>query len=306
MTIRYLRIFISVVDYQTMNAASKALHISQPSISQAIAEMEDYYEVKLFDRLSKRLYLTDNGRRLLPYARYIVSTFDSMELEMKNSSARPTVRLGATIVFSTCFLPEIAKRLRDGPMQIQPDITVVNTKAVEEMLLNSELDIGVVEGSTSDPNIIRTHLLTDQLCLICSKNHKFYGQSISMEDLQGESVISREDFSYLRNYLHELAQKFRVTYRETWRCSGNEAILSAVRSGHGVTLVSSILVANELKSGEFYSIPIKDVHMTREFFLVYHKNKFIYPALQETIRTCTEYVQEVIEQEQSSSHFILP
>ena len=46
--------------------------------------------------------------------------------------------------------------------------------------------------------------------------------------------------------------------------------------------------------------------MTREFFLVYHKNKFIYPALQETIRTCTEYVQEVIEQEQSSSHFILP
>ena len=59
-----------------------------------------------------------------------------------------------------------------------------------------------------------------------------------MEDLQGESVISREDFSYLRNYLHELAQKFRVTYRETWRCSGNEAILSAVRSGHGVTLVS--------------------------------------------------------------------
>ena len=61
-----------------------------------------------------------------------------------------------------------------------------------------------------------------------------------------------------------------------------------------------------MKSGEFYSIPIKDVHMTREFFLVYHKNKFIYPALQETIRTCTEYVQEVIEQEQSSSRFILP
>ncbi|WP_434311054.1 LysR family transcriptional regulator [Hominifimenecus sp. rT4P-3] len=306
MTIRYLRIFIAVVDYQTMNAASKALHIAQPSISQAIAEMENYYGIKLFDRLSKRLYLTDNGRRLLPYARYIVSSFDTMELELKHVAAKPLVRLGATIVFSTCFLPEIVKRMEDDFMQIELNIRVTNTKTVEQMILDSELDIGIVEGVISDPNIICTHLLTDQLCLICSKKHKFYGQSITMEDLQGESVISRESYSYLTNYLLQLAKQHGVTYREIWRCSGNEAILSAVRSGHGVTIASSILVADELNSGEFYAIPIKDVTLLREFSIVYHKNKFIYPALTETIEMCQRYVQEVIKREQETTHFILP
>lgn len=306
MTIRYLRIFIAVVDYQTMNAASKALHIAQPSISQAIAEMEDYYGLKLFDRLSKRLYLTDNGRRLLPYARYIVSSFDTMELELKHAAAKPLVRLGATVVFSTCFLPEIVKRLEGGFMQIELNIRVTNTKTVEQMILDSELDIGIVEGVISDPNILCTHLLTDQLCLICSRKHKFYGQSITIEDLQGESVISRESYSYLTNYLRQLTKQHGVTYREIWRCSGNEAILSAVRSGHGVTIASSILVADELNSGEFYAIPIKDVTLLREFSIVYHKNKFLYPALHQTIDACKNYVQEVIEREQKTTRFILP
>ncbi|MCI8869467.1 MAG: LysR family transcriptional regulator [Lawsonibacter sp.] len=306
MTIRHLRIFIAVVDHQTMNAASRALHIAQPSISQAIAEMERYYGIRLFDRLSRRLYLTDTGQRLLPYARYIVSTYDTMDLELKNAAANSTVRLGSTIVFATCFLPEIAWRLQAPPLPIQTNITITNTKTVESLLLNSELDLGVVEGVISHPDIISTHLLTDRLYLICGQRHKFYGKSITMEDLQGETVISRESYSFLRNYFDQLAREHNVAYQESWRCSGNEAILSAVRSGHGVTLVSSILVANELKSGEFYAIPIKDVSLSRKFSLVYHKNKFLYPALQKTIRVCTEHVQEIIRQEMDTTQFVLP
>ncbi len=243
---------------------------------------------------------------MLSYARYIVSTFDNMEMDLKNAAANPTIRLGATIVFSTCFLPEIIRRMQSCNPPIQAKITTINTLSVEQMILNSELDLGIVEGAVSDPHIIRIHLITDQLSLICSRNHKFYGRTITIQDLQDEPVISREDHSYLRNYLLKLAKKHNVTYREFWRCSGNEAVLSAVRSGLGIALTSSILIADELKSGDFYSIPIEGIDPKREFSLIYHKNKFLYPALKKTVQICQEYVHEVVIREQNTTKFILP
>ncbi|RDY25102.1 LysR family transcriptional regulator, partial [Romboutsia weinsteinii] len=71
MTIRHLKIFITVVDCGKMRKAADKLYMSQPSVSQAISELEKHYEVKLFERLSQRLYITEDGKLLLSYARYI-------------------------------------------------------------------------------------------------------------------------------------------------------------------------------------------------------------------------------------------
>ena len=85
MNIRHLKIFITVADCGKMSEAAEKLFISQPSVSQAIKEIEDYYGVKLFERLSKKLYITDSGKLLLRYARHIVGSFNEMESALKNS-----------------------------------------------------------------------------------------------------------------------------------------------------------------------------------------------------------------------------
>ena len=82
MTIRHLKVFLAVAETGKMSAAADQLFIAQPSVSQAIADIEKYYNVRLFERLSRKLYITPAGERLLDYARHIVALFDEMELEM--------------------------------------------------------------------------------------------------------------------------------------------------------------------------------------------------------------------------------
>ena len=79
MTLRHLRIFVTVCETGSMTAAAQILYIAQPAISLAVSEMEEHYKVRLFDRISRRLYLTDSGRQALEYARHIIALFDEME-----------------------------------------------------------------------------------------------------------------------------------------------------------------------------------------------------------------------------------
>ena len=71
MTIRHLRVFIAVAETERMSAAARRLYVAQPTVSQTVAEIEAHYGVRLFERLSKKLYITPDGARLLGYARHI-------------------------------------------------------------------------------------------------------------------------------------------------------------------------------------------------------------------------------------------
>lgn len=94
MTFRHLKIFVTVCETGSMTAAASQLFIAQPSISLAISEMEDYYGVKLFDRISRKLYLTENGRRALQYARHIIDLLDEMEQGVRDVDAMGRLKVG--------------------------------------------------------------------------------------------------------------------------------------------------------------------------------------------------------------------
>ena len=94
-----------------MTGAANRLFTAQPSVSLAIREMEEYYGVKLFDRISKKLFLTEAGHQVLEYARHIIALFDEMEQEVRNPDMSGTLRVGASITVGTFLLPGYVKEL---------------------------------------------------------------------------------------------------------------------------------------------------------------------------------------------------
>lgn len=84
MTIRHMKIFVAVCRQGSVTGAAQALYLAQPSVSLAIRELEEYYGVRLFDRISRRMQLTQEGRQMFSYASHIVSLFDEMEQSIKN------------------------------------------------------------------------------------------------------------------------------------------------------------------------------------------------------------------------------
>ena len=105
MTLRHLRIFLAVCQEGTATAAAKKLYIAQPTISVAIRELESHYRITLFDRIGRRLFLTDAGEQLRSYAQHIVSLLEEMEVRTQDWEETGTLRLGSSITIGTARLP---------------------------------------------------------------------------------------------------------------------------------------------------------------------------------------------------------
>lgn len=280
MSIRHLRIFIMVASLKNMSAAAEKLFITQPSVSQAIKEIEQYYGVKLFERLSKKLYLTESGEYLLRYAIHIVQSFDEMENMMRNKSDNIALRIGASITVGSCLLNQILNQLEEKNNKITTQIYVRNTREIEKMLLDSELDVALVEGTVTSKDLISKPVYQDKLIIVVGKGHKFYNRDeISIKELQGEDIISREEGSGSKTIFDNILKSNQIEVNIKWSSTDTGAIKDAVLESRGLAVLSRLMVEKELKKGTLHQVSLKEVSMFREIFVVYHKNKFMSESL---------------------------
>lgn len=294
MTIRHLKIFIAVCDYGKMSLAAEKLFMAQPSVSQAIAEIEQHYGVKVFERLSKKLYITEAGENLLKYARHIVSSFEEMEENLLNKSSSISLKIGATITVGTCVLNDILNDFKMKKPNINTQVFVENTNQVEEMILKSSLDIGIVEGIIKSQDIITIPIVSDELILVCSPSHEFSSlDSINAEKLNNQDFILREEGSGTRELFEKKIEKMGITINKKWVCNNSEAIKNAVISNQGLTVISQMLVRKEIEDKRLHAVKISDIKLARNFYLAYHKNKYLSDNLKSFISTCMDYRQSI-------------
>lgn len=285
MTIRHLKIFTAVVECGNMHRAAGQLFISQPSVSQAVKELETYYNVKLFDRVSQKLHLTPVGSMYYDHAKRIIAAFDSLDLAIKNAAAHPTLRFGASISVGTCLLNDILDQLELVFPDLDTHVIINNTTAIERHILNSVLDLAIVEGSITNSELVLVPVFQDELVIIVGKKHPFYRlDSIALEQLRGQDYISREDESANRNQFEQLLMQNHIFVNKKWLCTNTEAIKEAVIHGRGFSILSKMITAREVERGSLKIIPVENVLVERTFHLIYHKDKFLSPAMQEAIR----------------------
>jgi len=287
MTLRHLKIFITVCDAGSMTAAAKKLYITQPSVSQAIAELEAHYHTRLFERLGRQLYITEAGKKLLSYARHILSLMEQAERELNDLSSSGTLRLGASMTIGTYLLSDMIKSFLSIYPEVQILTTVDNTKVIEEMILSDQLDLALVEGPTHSADIVEETFRKDELVLICSPEHPWAAKKqIEMRELNDCSFIVREEGSGTRE-IFEIAM---ASKKIKWKISGiynnTESIKNAVAAGIGIAVLSKLAVENEIKSGRIAMVKIHDLIFTRPFNLIYHKNKFFTPFMKSFKTIC--------------------
>lgn len=290
MTLRHLRIFIAVADCGKMNAAANKLYISQPTVSQAIKELEEHYNMLLFERLGKKLHITENGKELLYYARSIVKQFDDMEEKIFESNYLEKIRIGATLTVGNCILGNVIKRFKELNPKTEIYSYINNTKNIEEKLLQSELDIGIVEGMITSPNLVAVPVVNDHLVLVCSTKHPFAKRkTINLQELENESFAIREEGSGTRalfeNYMHEHGVPIKVVVEG----SSIDVIKKAIIENQCLSVISIRLVEEEIKKGEIYVIPYSESSWDRYFSVVYHKNKVITDEMNTLIEVVENY-----------------
>lgn len=279
-TFRHLKIFVTIAEYGTMRKAAEVLYISQPSVSQAIQELEEHYGVKLFDRLSRRIYITEAGKLLLSYAQQMMRLTEAMDETMEQAASAPILRIGGSVTVGTVYLEDLISKLEKQIPGIDSRVTIHNTSIIEQLVLTSELDFAIVEGLVNNEELIQRIVCEDKLMIVVGRTHPLYSaSSLSLRQLQGQALISREQGSAERNQFVQLMAEKNIHMVKKWCCTNTEAIKHAAIAGRGIAILSQKLITYELETGLLRVLPIKHAIMKRNFKLILHKNKILSPEL---------------------------
>ena len=257
MTLRHFRIFLAVCETLNMTQAARQLHISQPSVTQAIHEMENHYGLMLFERLGRHIYLTAAGENLKQYAYQILSLCQQAEASLTAMQHQLPIRLGVSITIGDIFLVELLTHCR----QIHPEWDILsaihNTEELEQLLMEDKLDLALVEGRVHSPYLVSRPIITDYLTLIASPDSEWSRKAITApQDLDGMPVFVREQGSGTRDLFERVLEDHHLTCRIIGVYNNSEAIKKAVMANLGVSVLSRRLVQNEIETGRLVELPV--------------------------------------------------
>lgn len=229
MTIRHLKIFIEVADSGKMSIAASKFYISQPTVSQIIRELEEHYHVRLFERISQKLYITPNGQQLLNTARKIVADFDAMEQSMANLNQKEIFRIGVTPSLDADTLSEVVDSLIFRCPENDYSIFYTNDSNIEERLLAYEIDVGIMAGPSRSNDLINIPLINDYLAILCPCTHELFDrESLCSDDLKNQNFAISEKGSFAHQVLDNLIHSNHLTIHPFWETSDINAIKKAV------------------------------------------------------------------------------
>lgn len=284
MTIRHLKIFIAVYREMSVTKAAEKLHMAQPGVSLAIRELEEAYHVRLFDRINRRLSVTDAGRMLFDYAGHIVSSFEQMESAMMSPQGAGSIHLGSSITVGNFLIPDAICRFHERYPDCRVSVSVDNSHRIIRKVLRNEMDFGVVEDRGSYEQLTEVPFMEDRLYFVCRADHPLTGQeTVTLGELCRYPFFMREPGSAARGITDSLMKNRQQKYEIFLESVSNQVLIHAVQKYPGITVLSSRLIGRELEEGKLKLLPVYPESFRRQFLIVHHRQKYISRLMGELI-----------------------
>lgn len=294
MTLRHLRIFVAVCHYGSITKAAQALHIAQPSVSLAIRELEAYYHLHLFDRISRRLYLTQEGERFLSYASHINELFTEMEQTIQQELTHKELRLGCSVTIANSLLCECLHAFQQQVPSCHPQVLIENSSILEEKILNGELDLALSEGLPSKAQIQKTTFFHDELAVICANEHAFAKQgSCQLEELLQQPLLLREKGSGTREIVDAILRTHNCIAHPLWESASTKALVRGVQHNFGLSILPYLMIKDSIHHHEVSRVMLQDISLQRDYYIIYHDHKYRSPLMQRFIDICCQLPKQL-------------
>lgn len=288
MTLRHMTIFVSVHEAGSITKAATALHLAQPSVSQAIKELENYYGISLFDRIGRGIRPTESGKAFYNYALHIVSLFNEMEQTIKNWDSMGIIRIGASITIGTHILPLIIKAYEHQYPNLEIKVIIRQSAAIEQLILEDKIDIALIEAQPKQADILSVPFMEDELCAIVPPNHPLlHIVETTLVDMAQYPFLMRESGSAGRQILEACFELQDIHIQPRWESTSTQAIVKAVSVGLGVAVLPYLLVQKDIEEGNVCQIMLAHP-LKRHLNIIYHKNKFLTENMKAFIALCKD------------------
>lgn len=292
MTLEQLRIFVAVAELEHMTRASQSLNLTQSATSAAIAALEARYATKLFNRIGRRIELTDAGRVFLVEARAVLARAAAAETVLSDFAglSRGSLSLAASQTVGNYWLPPLIHRYQSLHPGIRLSLRIGNTEQVAAWVIEGMADLGVIEGKLDEPALAIQPIADDELVLVVGNRHPWAKRrSVAPRDLRNTSWVLRERGSGTRAIFEEALAKFGLTAADldvALELPSNEAVRSAVAAGAGATVISKLVVAALLKAKALVALDLP--LQRRHFSILRHKERYLTESEREFYRLAKE------------------
>ena len=288
-TLRQLEVFLAVARHQSISRAGEDLAMSQSAVSGALSDLEKQFDLQLFDRIGKRLQLSALGRALRARAQALYEQAAELEQALARQGDVGLVRVGATLTIGNYVtVPLIARFIQHNP-GAQVQLEVANTREIARKVANFEIDVGLIEGELSHPELEVTPWRDDELVVFCSPHHPLAGLAqLTDAHLRAAPWIVREPGSGTRQAFERAMHGILSELHIALELQHTEGIKSAVEQGLGLGCVSRIAVAEAFRLGQLAPCEVPGRDFTRQFYFVLHKHKHRSAGLTRWLALCSE------------------
>lgn len=290
MTLKHLRIFVTVFVEKSITKAAQRLSGNQPAVSLAIKELEQYYGVKLFERYGRSIRSTEAGKQFYEYASRVMELYDEMDYEMKNWNQAGKLRIGSSISIGACLMPEYMQKFAKRYPKADTLVRIDSSDVIEEMILENKLDLALIEGNVHSDKLIEKKFLDDELLPICGRFHAFAEKdgAVSLEEMKKEKFLLREPNSGTRELVESTFALHGFCITPIWESTSTAAILNAVIAEIGISILPKRMLERPLRHHQVMPFSIDGIDFKRQYSIIYHKDKYISIPMQNFIQMVEE------------------
>lgn len=281
MDIHHLKIFISVYKNRSFSKAANELLLTQPTISEHIKFLENYLNKKLFDRIGRQVYPTEQARILYSEAKKIVEEFENLKSKLTNREEKFfELEILSSSVPGNYILPKLINKFNKNQGNIVFSLKIMDSQMVYNKIINDDGYIGFVGTKTNNISIEHHQFLEDEIVLIAEKNFECPG-IISIKDIQNFPLILREIGSGTRREVEYFLEKEKVMFSNlkiNFIFDSNEALKQSVLAGGGLAFISKYCIQDEISERKLKIIKIKEGNIKRHFYWIKKKGRTLPPV----------------------------
>ncbi len=288
-TLRQLEIFLAVARHQNISRAAKSLHMSQSAASESLLNLENQYEMQLFERGGRRLSLTPIGHTVRKEAENLLAHCQRFDNTMRSHREVGHIKVGASFTIGN----HLATRYLAGYLAEYPgaevELDIANTPEVVAKVLNYEVDIGMIEGDIQHRDLELIPWREDELVTFCAANHSLASkQYLTTKDIKAASWILREPDSGARQTFDRAMTGLLPQLRVHLEFRHNEAIKNAVESGLGIGCLSHIVLQKNFANGDLVPLQLPHRDMSRTFYFALPRDGLRPESVDSWMRICRD------------------
>ncbi|MGG2111559.1 LysR family transcriptional regulator [Lysinibacillus pakistanensis] len=292
MDLKQLQTFLTAAETLSFTQTAQLLDYAQSSITAQIKSLEEELGVILFERLGKRVTLTDEGKRLQQYAQKMLELNSEMKKAVSNEQAQVVLKIGAQESQCVYRLPSILQQYQKTYPQVKIIFKPVHTTEVAKDLLQSgNLDVAFISDAYKEtPMLYRERLIQEQIIFVSAPT-SIKSHTLSAQQLSAETMLLTENGCSYRNQLEAQLQQEGLLPLQMIEFASIEAIKQCVMAGLGITFLPKMVVEKELEDGQLIelqsSFNIKPIYTD----IAWHKDKHIQPYLSDFIEIARNWYQ---------------